>query len=293
MRQIGSISNVDLAERFADHLRAEGIACTIDAGTGGFRVWIHEDDRVAQAKDELPQFLADPNHERYRDAGRRAAARLRENLSRQQVARAQTVVLSDKWSRPPGERFPVTIGLIAMTCVVAYFTGLHPEHNDSRVDKLWFSNDGTLQPILHGEVWRIITPIFLHFGLMHFVFNMMWLYQLGMLIELRKGTLKLSGMVLAIAALSNFAEFEFSSPWFGGMSGVVYGLFGYIWIKGKLEPESGFELPQQTVTMMLVWFVLCFVVIPDVANWAHGAGLLAGIAIAASGKLLKPLSRPR
>ena len=291
MRQVGSISNLELAERFADFLRAGGTACTVDKGDEGYCVWVHDDDRVAGSKDELARFLGEPNHQRYLEARHLAQTRLKEDLNRQRAARRRTVNLTDKWSRPASEQYPLTFGLIAISLIIGFLTGLDPRHNDPRVEWLWFTNDGTLQPILHGEVWRLITPIFLHFGLMHIVFNLMWTQQLGMQIEFRMGTAKFLGMVLAIAILSNFAQFiSDHHQYFGGMSGVVYGLFGYIWVKGKLEPESGFYMPQQTVIMMLAWFVICFMGwVGNIANWAHGVGLVTGIAFGMSGSMLKTI----
>ena len=292
MRQIGTISDLGLAERFSDHLLAEGIKCTVDKDADTFRIWIHDDDCIPTAKTELQRFVADPNHERYRDAARRATTRMKADRDRSIAARARTVNVAQTWNRSAGQSCPMTFGLIAMTCIVAYFTGLDPQHNDPRVDRLWFSNDGTFGPILSGEVWRIFTPIFLHFGKMHFGFNMLSTWQFGMQVEQRKGTAKFLGMVLVIAAVSNAAQFWFQGPWFGGMSGVVYGLFGYIWVKGKLEPESGLGLPQQTATMMLVWHVLCVGgVIANVANWAHGGGLLTGIAMAMSHSIVQLIMR--
>jgi len=68
-------------------------------------------------------------------------------------------------------------------------------------------------------------------------------------------------------------------PNFGGMSGVVYGLLGYIWIRGKLDPGSGLFLHRETVIMMIVWFFLCFTGwVGDIANGAHAGGLLIGMA---------------
>jgi len=65
---------------------------------------------------------------------------------------------------------------------------------------------------------------------------------------------------------------------FGGMSGVVYGLLGYIWLRGKFDPGSGLYLHPSTVTMMAIWFVACFTpIIPHVANAAHAAGLVMGL----------------
>jgi GlpG protein len=292
MRQIVSISNRNQAELFADHLRSCGIACTVDNAGDGFRVWVHDDDRVAEAKAEVADFLANPNHERYRDASKRAMARFHKDVAEQKAIRRHVVNLADEFEGSSNKVFPVTYGLIGLMLASAIFVGFMTQHNEQRLDRWWFSNDGTLAPILRGEYWRLVTPIFLHGDIMHLTFNMLMIYQLGLLIESRLGSAKLLSMVLAIAVFSNFAEFMFHSPWFGGMSGVNYGLFGYCWIRGRLDPRSGFALQQQAVTMMLVWFLLCvFGIIPNVANWVHGAGLLMGVLIAFFGTLTKSLLR--
>ena len=72
-----------------------------------------------------------------------------------------------------------------------------------------------------------------------------------------------------------------SGPFFGGMSGVVYALFGYVWIKGKYEPHLNMGVSQQTVLIMMVWLVICMVgLIGNVANMAHLVGLIVGVAAA-------------
>ncbi len=327
MRQIGTLLRVEDAEHFADHLRADGIGCRVDQGQEGYQIWVHDDDQVAAAKMELAQFHRDPSHERFRDAPERARSRLLQEQQRLQAQKSLTVNVSEKWDRPRSQVAPLTYGLIALTTLFAYLTQLEPNFRDPFASRFFFSTNGTFTPILEGEYWRIVTPMFLHFGLMHYVFNMLWLYQFGLEIEERRGSLRFISMVLVIAALSNAAQFwfpnaiqfwlknaeqiwfpnathfwfqgqkipghVFGNPQFGGMSGVVYGLFGYIWIKGRLDPESGFDLPQQTVTAMLIWHVLCVVgIIPNVANWCHGIGLVTGIAIAFIGTFIQYL-RPR
>jgi GlpG protein len=135
-----------------------------------------------------------------------------------------------------------------------------------------------LPEIRHGEVWRLVTPIFIHFTIAHILFNMLWLFDLGTMIERRQSTRVLSVLVLVIAVLSNFGQYLWQGPVFGGMSGVVYGLIGYIWLRGKFDPASGLFLHSSTVTMAVIWFVLCLVgVIPHVANAAHGVGFAVGI----------------
>lgn len=292
MRQIGTIKNSDHAELFANHLRGNGVACTVDRSDDGFRIWVHDDDRVEQAKAELPQFLNNPNDPRFRDSELRAVIKMREGAARLKAARRQSVNLADRWNRPTANMIPITILLIGISLLVAIRTMLEPNFNDPVVKHLFFSNDRTTGAIMKGEVWRIISPIFLHFGPMHFLFNMSMLYQFGLLIEPQTGTFKYLVMVLVIAAVSNYFQFLFGGPAFGGMSGVVYGLFGYCWIRGYLQPESGLALPQQTIVLMLVWHVLCLLgIIPRVANWAHHMGLVTGVGFAILGTFTSPKRR--
>ncbi|HXA48281.1 MAG TPA: rhomboid family intramembrane serine protease, partial [Burkholderiaceae bacterium] len=140
-------------------------------------------------------------------------------------------------------------------------------------------NGGGLNAIASGEVWRLITPIFIHFGLMHIVFNMMWMWDLGKLVELRRGTLFLAIFVIVDGVASNLMQYGMTqSPFFGGMSGVVYGLLGFVWMQGKYNPHFGYLLHKPTVVMMLAWYVLCWTgLLGPVANWAHTGGLLIGI----------------
>ncbi|PYK98399.1 MAG: hypothetical protein DME19_12705, partial [Verrucomicrobia bacterium] len=111
---------------------------------------------------------------------------------------------------------------------------------------------GGLPEIRHGELWRLVTPIFLHGGLMHILFNMLCLSDFGTMIERRQNTRVLTALVLVIAALSNLGQYLWQGPDFGGMSGVVYGLIGYIWMRGKFDPNSSLFLHSSTVTMAVV-----------------------------------------
>ncbi len=64
------------------------------------------------------------------------------------------------------------------------------------------------------------------------------------------------------------------------MSGVDYGLLGYVWMRARFEPQAGMYLDAFTVSFMLGWLVLCFTgLMGPVANWAHTVGLVVGMAI--------------
>jgi GlpG protein len=135
-----------------------------------------------------------------------------------------------------------------------------------------------------GEYWRLITPIFLHFGLVHLVFNSLWLSMLGSRIEELAGSSHLILLVLLSGAFSNMAQFIWSGTvYFGGMSGVVYALLGYTWIKNKMWPHPLLHLSPGIVGFMLGWLLVCMTGILDlllgvgVANAAHLGGLVIGM----------------
>jgi GlpG protein len=100
------------------------------------------------------------------------------------------------------------------------------------------------------------------------------------MIEGRQSTRHLGLLVVGLAVVSNFGQYYFTgSPYFCGMSGVIYGLLGYVYMKGRFDPSSGLGIRQQTMIMMLVWFVVCWTgAVGAIANYAHTIGLLAGVA---------------
>jgi membrane associated rhomboid family serine protease len=122
--------------------------------------------------------------------------------------------------------------------------------------------------IKRGEFWRLLTPIFIHYGLMHIVLNMIWLYSFGAAVEDRRGSLIMLLLVLVLAVSSNVGQaFEASlrerGALFGGMSGVGYGLFGYMAIKAKFDSRERYFLSPGTTFMALLWFAagLAFAVV--------------------------------
>ncbi|MEE8057561.1 MAG: rhomboid family intramembrane serine protease [Pseudomonadales bacterium] len=142
----------------------------------------------------------------------------------------------------------------------------------------------TVFTIPQGEYWRLITPIFLHFGVLHIVFNALWLWDLGRRIEIIQGSDRMIGIVLVMGLGSNLAQYLYAQIGvFGGMSGVIYGLLGYGWFWSYLCPEKSLHIPKPVMIFMLVWLVLCvlgfasWLGVGEVANAAHVGGLVMGI----------------
>ena len=186
---------------------------------------------------------------------------------------------------------PVTSILIALSALGALIVSL----NDSLGLMYWFTFQKisfgyfiTLEKSLaSGEIWRIITPAFLHFGFLHFVFNSLWMWDLGRRLELYLGKSTYLLFFVSTAAISNTAQYFWEpNTNFGGMSGVVYALVGFIIVSQKLSPNKLTAVPASVLGFMLFWLILCMTGAIDyfvgggVANAAHVGGLLAGAAFA-------------
>jgi len=134
-----------------------------------------------------------------------------------------------------------------------------------------------------GEWWRLVTPIFLHFGILHLAMNALWFWELGRRVEFRQGGLMLLLLTLVFAVGSNLTQYAWSGPaLFGGLSGVLYGLLGHCWLFQWLAPNPAYRMPRGVVAMMLIWLVICltgvFAVLGfgAIANGAHVGGLVLG-----------------
>lgn len=140
------------------------------------------------------------------------------------------------------------------------------------------------QAMARGELWRLITPAFLHFSGFHILFNGLWLWELGRRLEAVMGWQTYLLFVLVTALAANVAQQLLGSSLFGGMSGVVYALIGYIWMRQRYAPHPMLAVPPGLIGFMLVWLLLGLSGIIDhfipgsVANGAHLGGLLAGMA---------------
>ena len=303
MRLLASLPDEDQASRFGDYLLTLSIENSVEQGASGWQVWVSDDDKVEAAKLELIKFQANPNAPQYSSAGRNAQ-KLRNQQEKQARRRAENFVdVRTQWARSATAFKPVTVILILLSCIVgiASFLGKRPERlaplrisardiepvetSLGPVQGLhWAISD--LTEIRQGQVWRLLTPILIHYGFLHLIFNMFWLRDLGFMIEQQKGAWWLVILVLAIGIPSNLAQYVVAGPWFGGMSGVVYGLFGYVWMKGKFAPHEGMALQQHTVFYMVAWFVLCFTgMVGAIANTAHAVGLIMGVAFGSAGYL--------
>ena len=137
---------------------------------------------------------------------------------------ADSVLLSKLFIQPP-----VSSLMLSGESVLKFHRPppLSTESPSAVLTTLWyktlFTHDAIWRTVKSGEVWRFVTPAFIHFGFLHILFNMMWLYNLGMTVEFIRGTGRFVLLCVVIAVTSNVAQLFWSGPAFGGMSGVVCG----------------------------------------------------------------------
>jgi len=137
--------------------------------------------------------------------------------------------------------------------------------------------------IERGQLWRLITDVLPHANILHLAFNLIWLWSLGTLIESHLGSPKTLLLLLYLAIGSSAAEFAFLQGGVG-LSGVVYGLAGFLWILQRHDPRFANAIDHRNASILFIWFLFCIytslVGIFPVANIAHGVGAALGILLA-------------
>lgn len=290
MRSIGEIQGEQSARTFGDYLYAQGIAHELEAGTAADQwiIWIKSDDDLARAGDYLELFRREPAHETFRDCASGAAARKRQEGEDAAAYRRRVRSSRGIFVKLSGHSFGVVSYVLILACVVVFVLTRYGADFEP-VDSLWISKHRSFAPLLKraidlrevrsGEIWRLLTPVFIHMNILHILFNMMWLATLGSTIEARQSRALLLRLVIVLGIGSNLVQFIATGrPSFGGMSGVVYGLLGYMWIRGKLDPSSGLRLDSYTLITSIIWFFFCFTDwVGPIANGAHAGGLGLGM----------------
>ncbi len=316
------------ADSLAAYLLTQSIECQVEPdGEHGFDIWVKDEDGFEQAKRELETFRSDPKAEKYRKAVAEAKKIQEAAVSRQKQYQ-KNIQSVGPVQKGIFETAPLTVVLILICVIVAALTEFGADKYDDRavaralqfvavdtpseqLQQAWQTNRDSMEvrlaSIYRGELWRTMSPIFYHYGPFHIVFNMLWLAYFGRMIEGRYGTLCLAMIVVFSAIFSTVlqcvvpASVGGSVPMLytdllishlGGMSGVNYALFGFIWFRMLYDPNSRMFLPQTTVIIMIGYLFYCMLS-PQiggtfggdagrVANWAHGGGMLMGLLLGLS-----------
>lgn len=171
-----------------------------------------------------------------------------------------------------------------------YIILLDTSHAAAMLAAPWFIK------ISQGEVWRLWTPCVLHGNFLHILFNMLWLWLLGRLVEFKLGAGRYILGMLIIGVISNTAQYLMSGPLFLGYSGIISGLGGFIWLRQKVAPWEGYMIPKTTLLFLFVFIIgmvllqigVFFInkfhlgdfVLGGIGNTSHVVGLLCGMILA-------------
>ncbi|MHB8466392.1 MAG: rhomboid family protein [Acidimicrobiales bacterium] len=185
---------------------------------------------------------------------------------------------------------PVTVGIVMLTVAVwLLHLGL----------KRWAGVDTDLTlgdngMGIHGDWWRLVTPMVVHFGVLHIGLNMLMLWRLGPPVEkvLGRGLYFVSYVACGIAGSALSDQMLGATALSGGASGAIVGIVGVLVGNTVIATRAeawGRRSTQQwrfhpgvaksLAGQMVVWIVFTAVAIPQIDNWAHIGGGIAGLVI--------------
>jgi len=271
LKPLVSITQHNIALLFANYLLSIGIQATVQQELKQFIIYCHI-DKYAQAQELFEQFIQNPHDRKYQQAAWGSSE------TTEVTAHGPSLLSSFKKQFLDHAGF-VTLSIFVL-CWGVFLASLLGWDRELFQQLHFFeqlSSDYFFQ-----QPWRILGPALFHFSWLHIVFNTMWWWQLGGNIERVMGKWPLLQLFLLSAIISNLGQFIASGPNFGGLSGVVYGVVGYVWWAGWLAPQQGLHLSKSIIGFLLFWLLLGFAeVLPiNMANTAHLLGLATGCLLA-------------
>lgn len=134
--------------------------------------------------------------------------------------------------------------------------------------------------ILAGQVWRFLTPMFLHGGLIHIGTNSYFLYLVGPRLEQMFGRARFVVIYVLAGIAGAVASFALTNAPGIGASGALFGIIGS-WIPLLYRNRKVLANTQQQIRriVQVIGINLLIGLLPGIDNWAHLGGLLAGLAL--------------
>lgn len=275
-------TRIDLAG-FSQWLTGQGVPHRITEENNQQVLWLENPQHAEPVLEALERFLAEPD--------------LRDSVDRQHRS---PVFVGGRW-QPSPRHAPLVLSAIVVAVLMVWVTAMGRNELAAALmiidprDFDWSTLAGRIDALsstlASGQVWRLLTPDFLHFSWTHIIFNSVMLWFLGSQIEWFDGRGRLLTLFLVTSIFSNGLQYLVSGPLFGGLSGVVYGIMGYCWLSQRKSPR--FQFPPALVTFAVAWMVIGFTPFTEMlglgrmANEAHLGGFVSGLALA----LVLPVKR--
>ena len=143
---------------------------------------------------------------------------------------------------------------------------------------LWAFGAAGAIPWQAGHWWTVLTAIYLHGGILHILFNVLWIRQLGLEVERYYGPARLV-VIFTVSGVAGFVVSNaFDVPFTVGASGSIFGLLGALVAYGRKRGGTfGRLYLQQYGQWALVLFIAGFIM-SGVNNFAHAGGFIGGFA---------------
>jgi rhomboid protease GluP len=133
-------------------------------------------------------------------------------------------------------------------------------------------------PWHQGHWWTLFTATYLHGGVLHILFNVLWIRQLGPAVEELYGRSRLVIIFIVSGALGFFVSTVVGTPLTIGASAAIFGLLGAMVAYGK---KRGGTFGKMVLREYGLWAVMLFAfgLMPGsrIDNWAHGGGFIGGL----------------
>jgi len=146
------------------------------------------------------------------------------------------------------------------------------------VRALWAFGAAGAVPWQVGHWWTVLTAIYLHGSLLHIIFNVLWIRQLGPDVEEIYGPARLVVIFTVSGAVGFILSNSVGVPFTVGASGSIFGLLGAIVAFGR---KRGGSFGRMVLQQYGMWAGILFVsgfIMPGVNNWAHAGGFAGGVA---------------
>lgn len=170
----------------------------------------------------------------------------------------------------------VSYSLLAIQIIVwLIMTGLG---GSQRADLLILFGSKVNALIAAGQYWRLLTPIFIHIGLTHLLFNSITLYYLGPMVENIVGHWRFLAIYLLSGLMGNLMSYQFSAAISAGASTALFGLFAFFIVKAYLHPNNPYyEALGRTYKTLIIMNIVLNLLASNVDLAGHLGGALGGL----------------
>ncbi len=266
MQKLAELNSAAAAQTFADYCLQQGWQVSVAVQSAEHAELYVAAEAEAAVAAELEQFIAQPWQPKYRDAAWHRS---------EPAAQSGSLGLAGVGRNMLRQSGPV-VWLLGLAAILVFLA-----------QQIWPQSTFMLFRIVGEDglalfSYRWWSPMLLHFSASHLMFNLLALWIFAGRLELTLGSRWLLLLVLCSGFASNLAQLWVSGPNFGGLSGVVYAVFGFLWLYGWRYPQQPLRLSKVDLTLALGFMALGFADLlwVNTANWAHLVGLVCGMVLA-------------